>query len=266
MGAADGPLATDVLGSIPVKNEQGAGYDRRLFPTWFDLDRDGCDARAQGLVRDSTTPAVLAAGCAVTGGTWVSTYDGITTTDPSEVEVDHVVALKEAWDSGASAWSPEERTAYANDTSDPRTLRTVSATSNASKGDADPSNWMPPNRADWCRYAGDVVAVKARWGLSMDQSEGGRIKNVLNRDCAGMRLEPNPPLPAFAPAPPTTAPPATTGAATTATPRSTAPPTAASVYYQNCTEARAAGAAPLYEGEPGYRSGLDRDHDGVACE
>ena len=249
-GAPDGEPALDVLARIPVTNEHGAGYDRGRFPTWLDLDGDGCDARAQVLIRESTTQATVGSGCHVTAGAWLSTYDGTITGNPGELEIDHVVALKEAWDSGAYAWSDERRVAYANDVTDARTLHAVSVASNQSKGNADPSNWMPPDRGDWCRYLGDVVSIKARWSLSMDQSEAGRIRNLFEGECAGLRIAPGAALPPYATPPPTTA----------------AVPPNSDVYYENCNAARAAGAAPIHVGEPGYRPGLDRDHDGVACE
>ena len=110
--------------------------------------------------------------------------DGLQTADPGELDVDHVVALKEAWDSGAGTWSATRRQAFANDLSDPRTLVAVSATSNRSKGDRDPSNWLPPE-SDVCAYVSDWVSIKYRWSLTMDESEWGRIGNLLNGPCLG---------------------------------------------------------------------------------
>jgi hypothetical protein len=189
--------ALDVLATIPIAPERGAGYDRSLFPHWLDTDGDGCSAREQVLKRDSVTlPQVDPVDCFVYAGDWVSRYDGLRISDRSAVDVDHVVALKEAWDSGAWAWSPAMRTAFANDTSDARSLVAVSAASNRRKSDKDPSNWLPPRRAAVCRYLADWVAIKARWRLSMDVSEHGRIRNVLRRSCAGQRVAPWPSPPA----------------------------------------------------------------------
>ncbi|MEY2966404.1 MAG: hypothetical protein RLY50_454, partial [Actinomycetota bacterium] len=123
-------------------------------------------------------------GCKVIEGDWYSPYDGLTHTDPAELDIDHVVPLKEAWDSGAHSWSAARRRAFANDLSDPRSLIAVTSAVNRSKGDKDPSNWLPPNRADWCRYIADWVAVKARWGLTMDKSEHGRITKLAKGECA----------------------------------------------------------------------------------
>ena len=256
---SDGTVAVlELLALIAVQNERGVGYDRDLFPHWEDLDGDGCDTRQEVLIRDSSSPAqVDPYGCKVVEGDWFSVYDGQSTSLPSDIDIDHVVALKEAWDSGAWDWSVSARTLFANDLTERRTLIAVSDNSNQSKSDKDPSNWMPPRREDWCRYLGDWVAIKVRWNLSMDQSEFGRVRNLLEDECAGLRVRPP------SPAPVSTAPiggddgessePGTTSGTS-------------DVYFANCTAARAAGAAPLLVGEPGYRRALDRDGDGVACE
>jgi hypothetical protein len=269
-------LALELLKSIPVALEHRGGYNRSLFPS--SSDADGCDTRTAVLRRDSSTPIETdQTNCKVIAGHWTSPYDGRITTDPSAVEVDHVVSLKEAWDSGAWAWTSARRKAHANDLTDRRTLRTVSTSSNGSKGDRDPSNWLP-TPADQCRFLGDWVAVKVRWGLSADKSEWGRIRNVLRARCPRLLIAVPLPLPSDALE--TTTGTADTSSATTGTantsPATTTPPVTRSpsiaplvpstVYYKSCAEARAAGAAPLHRGDPGYRAGLDGDGDGTACE
>jgi hypothetical protein len=112
----------------------------------------------------------------------------MTWTLATDVAIDHVVSLKEAWDSGANVWTPERRAAFANDLDDPRTLRTVSATIDDTKQTNDPANWMPPVEADWCRYLGDHIAIKARWGLAMDQGEHDEIAEMLALHCAGLQI------------------------------------------------------------------------------
>jgi hypothetical protein len=212
--------ASDLLAAIRVERERPAGYQRALFPHWLDVDGDGCDAREQVLRRDSASlPQVDPFRCFVVEGDWVSPYDGVATSDRTRVDIDHVVALKEAWDSGAWGWSPAQRTAFANDTSDPRSLRATSASSNRSKSDKDPSNWLPPRAAFRCTYVAEWVAIKARWGLSMDESEFGRVRNLLSAECAGTLTAALPPLPVGAPAP-------SPGAAPVASPSDTAPPAA----------------------------------------
>ena len=181
--------AKSVLSTITVENEYKTGYKRSLFIHWADLNGDGCDTREEILKRDSISkPQVDPYRCYVVAGDWVSPYDGAKLNDRGDVDIDHVVALKEAWDSGAWAWSESQRKAYANDMTDRRTLIAVTDRVNVSKSDKDPSNWMPPLRSYWCAYLGDWISVKARWGLSMDQSEFGRINNLLASDCASLTI------------------------------------------------------------------------------
>lgn len=186
---SDTLAAIDVLRAIPIERENPRGYRRSLFNHWLDTDGDGCDAREQVLKRDAIGFAqVDPFRCFVVEADWVSPYDGRRTSDRTEVDIDHVVALKEAWDSGAWQWDEARRTAFANDTSDARTLVAVSSSSNRSKSDKDPSNWLPPLRAYRCTYVSNWIAVKARWSLSMDQSEWRRLDNLLNSECAGTNM------------------------------------------------------------------------------
>ncbi|MCX6531250.1 MAG: HNH endonuclease family protein [Actinobacteria bacterium] len=181
--------ARSVLSNIKVENEYKTGYKRSLFIHWADLDGNGCDTREEVLKRDSVSkPQVDPYRCYVVAGDWYSPYDGAKLSDRGDVDIDHVVALKEAWDSGAWAWTESQRKAYANDMTDQRTLVAVTDRVNVSKSDKDPSNWMPPLRSYWCTYLGDWISVKARWNLSMDQSEFGRIKNLLNSDCSSLTI------------------------------------------------------------------------------
>jgi hypothetical protein len=175
--AADGTvLALDLLATVVVENEHPNGYVRTLFEHWVDLDGNGCDTRAEVLARDSSTPVQRDSfRCHVIAGDWLSPYDGLVTDDPATIDIDHVVPLKEAWESGAWEWTPTARKLYANDLTDDRTLRAVSATSNRAKGDQDPAEWLPPLSAYRCRYLADWVAIKARWGLSVDSKEKSAI-------------------------------------------------------------------------------------------
>ena len=193
-----------LLASITVENEYTSGYVRELFPHWKDLDGDGCDTREEVLIRDSQTKAqVDPFGCVVVAGDWLSPYDGARWSDKGNVDIDHVVALKEAWDSGAWAWTTSQRKLFANDLSDPRTLLAVTDSVNQSKSDKDPSNWLPPLASYHCTYISDWVAVKARWKLSMDQSEYGRVKKLVDT-CGGSSVATS--LPSTVPSAATTAP------------------------------------------------------------
>ena len=190
-GSAGSPTALSVLATIPQAREQQSGYKRSLFKHWSDLDRDGCSTREEVLIAESLTNAqVDAYGCKVIAGDWYSPYDNQRYSYPADVDIDHVVALKEAWDSGAHSWSAAKREQFANDLSDDRSLIAVKDSENQSKSDKDPSNWIPKNSAYLCTYLADWVAIKARWGLSMDTSEWGRIKNLLNASCKTTTIAP----------------------------------------------------------------------------
>ena len=214
--------ARSVLSSIKVENEYQTGYKRKLFIHWADLDGNGCDTREEVLMRDSVSkPQVDSYRCYVVAGDWVSPYDGAKLGDRGDVDIDHVVALKEAWDSGAWAWSESQRKAYANDITDRRTLIAVTDRVNVSKSDKDPSNWMPPLRSYWCTYLGNWISVKARWGLSMDQSEFGRISNLLVSDCSSLTIASWSVAPVASAAPVATTVPVTTTSVTTTVPVTT---------------------------------------------
>ena len=124
-------------------------------------------------------------GCTVTAGEWFSPYDGETWTQASDVDIDHVVALKEAWDSGAREWDDDTRMRYANDLGDPRSLVAVTDNVNQSKGDRDVAEWLPDRKV--CRYVRHWVVVKLRWGLAVDSAERAELRG-LARDCRNRRL------------------------------------------------------------------------------
>ena len=226
-----GGAGLSVLQTIRIENESPTGYVRALFEHWRDIDGDGCDAREQVLKRDSVTlPQVDPYKCKVIAGDWVSPYDGARWSDPTDIDIDHVVALKEAWDSGAWAWSAATRNAYANDTTDRRTLLAVTDNVNQQKSDKDPSNWVPPLKSYLCTYLGNWISVKARWNLSMDQSEWGRIKNLLNSSCAGLVIAPwseAPLMGTMLTSPTATSPTATVPKTTATSPTATVPKTTA---------------------------------------
>ncbi len=164
------------------------GYDRDRFQHWLDTDGNGCDTREEVLVAEAVGSGALALSrddnrqnCRVTMGTWFSVYDGEVVTDPSALDVDHVVALGEAWDSGASGWTDDQRRLYANDLEHPESLRAVTAASNRSKSDRDPAEWVPPLESFRCQYARDWVSVKVTWSLSADKAEVGALRMLLSR-------------------------------------------------------------------------------------
>lgn len=176
--AASREPALRVLNSLPVSPERGDGYDRDLFRHWSDLDGDGCDTREEVLAIERAAGQVR--GCRVVDGVWVSRYDGRRTTQSRTFDIDHMVALKEAWDSGAWRWDARTREAFANDQGYAGSLIAVTAGSNRSKSDRDPTEWLPEQ--DVCWYAKTWVAVKYRWRLAVDAAEKSTLTRIL-RGC-----------------------------------------------------------------------------------
>ena len=179
--AAPSAPATGVaalLAQLEIEDEFEGGYDRDLFRHWIDADRNGCDARREVLIIEAVVSPVVGSGCSLTGGSWYSAFDGETTTDPSLFDIDHMVPLKEAWDSGAHAWDSERRRAFANDLDLPEALIAVSRSSNRSKGADDPADWLPPLRSYHCQYVNDWMVVKIKWQLSVDPREFTALRNV----------------------------------------------------------------------------------------
>jgi hypothetical protein len=157
-------------------NGSMAGYSRDRFPHWINQG-GGCDTRDVVLKRDGKGIKVTA-DCKITAGTWSSVYDQKTLTDPQAVDVDHMVPLAAAWRSGASKWTEDQRLQFANDLTRPQ-LIAVSAASNRSKGDQDPSQWKPPNHDYWCTYAQSWIAVKSFWQLTVTQAEQTALGDML---------------------------------------------------------------------------------------
>lgn len=164
-----------VIESLPVATEVRTGYDRNLFKHWNSGLPTGsggiayCDTRDEVLISESVTKATWSGTSCTITGSWYSYYDGVSTTDPSTFDIDHMVALAEAWDSGAHSWTAAQREMFANDQGDPRSLVAVTASSNRGKGDQDPGEWWP--LLERCRYAAEWTATKARFGLTVDQIE-----------------------------------------------------------------------------------------------
>ncbi|MCQ2000706.1 GmrSD restriction endonuclease domain-containing protein [Arthrobacter zhaoxinii] len=268
--AAPAPAAVGTalaqLDTIPIKGRAPkTGYDRDQFgPAWKDVDRNGCDQRNDLLLRDlesiSFKPGTN--NCVVTSGTLLDPFTGSVINfvrgegTSNAVQIDHVVALSDAWQKGAQQMGQDQREAFAND---PLNLLAVDGSSNGAKGDGDAATWLPPNKGFRCEYVALQTAVKAKYGLWMTQAESDAIRNILTSTCpdqpvptdGGVMVAPEPapaaePLTVEAPAP--------------------APAPLVDVYYPNCDAVKAAGAAPIRAGDPGWQSKFDRDGDGVGCE
>lgn len=167
--ASDGEVSAKLRAAVrqlPMAAETRRGYERDTFRHWIDANGDCQDTRDEVLEAESL---VATTGCDVTEGEWRSYYDGVTTEDPSTFDIDHMVPLAEAWDSGAKRWTKNTRERFANDLGDRRSLVAVTASSNRSKSDRDPAEWMP-DRAH-CTYVRQWVAVKLRWRLTVDRPE-----------------------------------------------------------------------------------------------
>lgn len=149
-------------------------YQRTKFKHW--ITQNGCSTRIDVLKAESLVKPKMR-GCYIVSGKWVSQYDKKVYTTPSGMDIDHMVPLKEAWISGAWAWSASKRTSYANDLKQANHLKAVSAHSNRQKGDKDPAQWQPTYNK--CVYVKDWVAIKYRWKLTIDKAEKTAIKKVL---------------------------------------------------------------------------------------
>jgi hypothetical protein len=179
--------ASAVLKALRVRAEVTSGYSRDYFRHWIDADRDGCDTRKEVLLAEARTSPSRYGSCSLSGGSWWSAYDGVTTTDSSTFDVDHFVPLAEAWGSGAWRWSYSTREAFANDLGFASSLIAVSASSNRSKSDRDPAQWLPPNSNYWCTYATTWIAVKYRWSLTIDRAEKLKLRYLVV-NCGNPRI------------------------------------------------------------------------------
>ena len=181
--------ALDAARTLEMKGRaQANDYDRDLFgQRWADVDRNGCDTRNDVLRRDLTDVEVKPGtqGCLVLSGTLLDPYSGsvidfVRGQGTSElVQIDHVVALADAWQKGAREWTDEQRTVFAND---PLNLLAVNGELNQQKGAGDAATWLPPNRGYWCPYAARLVAVKSAYDLWVTPAESSTLISILE-DC-----------------------------------------------------------------------------------
>jgi Protein of unknown function (DUF1524) len=181
------------LSELPVRAAGSmAGYSREEFPHWSyaqefgwrlpsgTLDPESCDTREAALIRDGKGERV-AEDCDVVYGRWLDPYSGQTYTDPSEIDIDHIVPLANAWRSGASSWDTTKRESFANV---PRDLLSVDDGLNQSKGDKGPEAWKPPRKAYWCTYSKKWIGIKHYWKLSVTGAEKSALRQMLGT-CGG---------------------------------------------------------------------------------
>jgi hypothetical protein len=261
--AAAGTAAAAVL-ALPVKGRSAkTGYARTQFgPAWVDINRNGCDSR-NDMLAAYLTDTVMSGSCKVLSGVLSDPYTGAAVTfvygGASEVDIDHLVALSDAWQKGAARWPYAKRVAFAND---PVNLQPTDASANRQKSDSDAASWLPPNKSYRCTYVARQAAVKKKYGVWITAAEKAAMLGIL-ASCPGQALPKPGPQPTIAsntggPAP-----------ATRSTPAPTRKPSTGGTDpdYGTCKAAKAAGKGPYYEGkDPEYSWYTDRDHDGIVCE
>lgn len=228
--------AAQILAGLETKGRAPlTHYDRAEFGKgWQDTDHNGCDTRNDILARDLANTVIEGGGrgCKVLSGALLDPYTGERIDfergeNTSElVQIDHVVALADAWQTGAQELSFDQRREFAND---PLNLLAVDGSQNQAKGAADAASWLPPAAGFRCEYVVRQIEVKGKYDLWVKPGERRVMERVLSQ--CGASLEVN-----------------------------------EDVSIQSCTEAREKGYAPLHRGDPGYRAELDGDGDGVACE
>ncbi|WP_416405484.1 GmrSD restriction endonuclease domain-containing protein [Arthrobacter sp. LFS091] len=218
--------ALDLLATLPIKGRAPkTGYDRDQFgQAWADVDRNGCDTRNDALKRDLTQVTFTnSVHCKVQSGSLADPYTAKSisfvrgSTTSTAVQIDHIVALSDAWQKGAQQLTLEQRTAFAND---PLNLQATDGPTNTQKGDGDAATWLPPNKSFRCDYVARQISVKATYNLWVTQAEHDAMANVLG-DCKDQ------PAPTNEKAPATPAPVASTPAAVEPAPAQAAVPTPA---------------------------------------
>ena len=188
------PTVVDVIAQLAVKGRAPkTGYTRDQFGTaWKDVDRNGCDTRNDILNRDlsSIIYKVSSKDCVILSGLLIDPYSGESidflrgVATSSEVQIDHVVALSNAWQTGAFQLTLERRTAFAND---PLNLLAVKGRLNSQKGDGDAATWLPPRKSYRCAYVARQVAVKYKYGLWLTAPEKAAILKLL-QPCPGQLI------------------------------------------------------------------------------
>ena len=191
------PSTLDVISTLQVKGRAPkTGYTREQFgPAWKDVDSNGCDTRNDILKRDlkSIVYKGVSESCVVLSGVLSDPYSGETINflrgiaTSSEIQIDHVVALSNAWQTGAFKLSYDKRLAFAND---PMNLLAVKGRLNSQKGDGDAATWLPPRKEIRCAYVAQQIVVKAKYGLWVTPPEKSAMKTLLDK-CPGFKAPTN---------------------------------------------------------------------------
>ena len=186
---ARGATSAEKLAELRVRPEGSmVDYSRDKFPHWSDAQEYGwrlpagtpdpgsCDVREAALIRDGRDE-VIGSGCSVESGRWFDPYTGNTYLQPSEIDIDHVVPLANAWRSGAASWGPAKRERFANV---PPDVLAVEDNANQAKGDKGPEAWKPPRGAYHCVYSKKWINIKHYWTLSVTRAEKSALKQMLS--------------------------------------------------------------------------------------
>ena len=181
-GLLQTPAQADTL-QLTIAEDKATGYNRALFKHWIDADKDGCDTRAEVLIEEAIVKPKIGLKCKLTGGKWVSAYDGKAITNASQLDVDHLVPLAEAWRSGAWKWTAAKRQAFANDLDNSEALIAVTLTTNRSKGDKDPTLWTPAK--SYCEYLNSWIKIKSQYNLTVDVLEWNFFKAASESKACG---------------------------------------------------------------------------------
>lgn len=244
---------SQMLSALSVKPEVTGTYSASKFKFWIDADNDSCNTREEVLIAESLVKTTTGSGCKILSGKWKSSYDGIITTDSSTFDIDHFVPRKEAWESGAYRWNTDTRTAFANDLGFAGSLVAVSASSNRSKGDRDPQNWMPNEKKFYCTYVANWIAVKYRWSLAVDSSEKTFLSGQVNK-CGKAAKSPIPSKVKIA-------------LGSNPNPVVTTNHSGLDPIFGSCKAAKSAGYGPYLSGvDEEYKYYRDGDKDGKVCE
>ena len=251
-------------------------YDRTEWQHWTDEDGDCQDARQETLIAESTIDITYTTDdqCRVESGSWVGPYTGTVVTDPSDLDIDHMVPLANAHKSGGWGWSEDRKSAYANNLAYPGHLIATTAQANRSKGAQGPDEWRPPNKDYWCEYALDWIEIKLGWDLTATEEEVVALREMVETcetnvfvqpDGTGQQMEPTSTVTAqigeASPSPTQTPP----------SPTQTSPSPSPTQTFEdlNCSDFDTwPEAQEFYEAAEGPDEdphGLDRDGDGVAC-
>jgi hypothetical protein len=171
------PVSASTL-QLVVAEDKTTGYKRSAFKHWIDVDRNRCNTRVEVLIEEAIVKPKIGPKCKLTGGKWLSVFDGKTVTNASQLDVDHLVPLAEAWRSGASKWTAVQRQAFANDLENPEALIAVTRFTNRSKGDKDPSLWMPAKNQ--CIYLQNWISIKIKYSLTADPQEAEKLNSLIS--------------------------------------------------------------------------------------